>query len=100
MQIFQNQLHCPQGPQPSPIPQRSQTQPTKQATIRNTKPNSFSQTTKNLNFGQCPYQNATKPSQNLIILYYHKHILKGNKHQEQDKYSEFINNSTLINIVD
>ena len=93
---FPNQFHCPQ---PIGIPQRSQTchQPTKQATIRNTKPNSFSQTTKNLTFGQCPYQNATKPSQNLIILYYHKHILKGHKHQEQDKYNEFINNSTLIN---
>ena len=28
-----------------------------------------------------------------------KHILKGHKHQDQDKYSEFINNSSLINIV-
>ena len=71
---FPNQFHCPQliG-----IPQRSQTyyQPIKQAIIRNTKPNSFSQTTKNLTFGQCPYQNATKPSQNLILLYYHNLLI-------------------------
>ena len=38
----------------------------KQATMRNTKPNSFSLTTINFTFGQCPYQNATKPSQKLV----------------------------------
>ena len=49
--------------------------PTKQATIRNTKPISFSQTTKNLNFGQCSYQNATKPPQNSTLLYHHNLLI-------------------------
>ena len=38
----------------------------KQATMRNTKPNSFSLTTINFTFGHCPYQNATKPSQKVV----------------------------------
>ena len=42
------------------------------ATIRNTKHNPFSQTTKILTFGQCPSQNTAIPSQNSTLLYHHK----------------------------